>query len=232
MGLIVRVLFPLVAYLSVATMITVGAGYGYLRRTGRLDDDTLFRIVSLLHGVDLDAIAQTHDTGQQDTPPEEISLKQHNEQMQIAALHLQAKQTDLERQRSEFDYEFRQLNTAMSRYQEFRDEVEKYLEERKQEAIESGLVSVRSQLQNLDPKKQAKPILKQMIEEGRTDAVILLLNGMTAKKRTDILKTFNTEEDIKQLHLIQQQMLTGEPEKTFIDERISALNQLRAQENK
>ena len=76
MGMIIRILFPLIAYLSVATVITLTAGYGYLKQTGKLDDDRIFQIVSLLHNVDLDEIAKQHGTDQQDVPPEEQSRQQ------------------------------------------------------------------------------------------------------------------------------------------------------------
>ena len=50
-----------------------------------------------------------------------------------------------------------------------------------------------------------------MIDETHTDVVIQLLNDMPARRRTDILKTLDTPEDIEMLHKIQQQMLAGNP---------------------
>jgi len=92
MGAMIRFLFPLIAYFCVATVITVGAGYGYLLHTGNLDDEKLFRIVSILHGVDLDELEAEQSTDEAEVPPEELSYKQHQKQTRVAVLHLQAKE--------------------------------------------------------------------------------------------------------------------------------------------
>ena len=57
MGALIRILFPLIGYFCVAATITTVAGYGYLRHNGILDDEKMFQIVSLVHGVDLEQIA-------------------------------------------------------------------------------------------------------------------------------------------------------------------------------
>lgn len=230
MGVIIRLLFPLLAYLCVGTVITLGAGYGYLRHSGKLDDERMFRIVSLLHGIDLGEIAKAHANDQGDVPPEEISFDQRQEHLQVATLYLQAKKDDIDNQLNEFRTQFKQLDTAIGRYNELRDEIETFLEQQRNEVLESGIVSVRNQLQNLHPKKQAKPLLEQMIKEDRTDEVILLLNGMSARNRRDILLTFDDVEDIEVLYKIQQKMLAGDPEKSFIDSKLEELQQLRQQD--
>ena len=58
MGMMIRLLFPLIGYVAVATVITMAAGYGYLRHTGNLDNERMFQIISLLHGIDTDKIAE------------------------------------------------------------------------------------------------------------------------------------------------------------------------------
>ena len=59
----IRIFFPLIGYFCVATVITMAAGYGYLRSSGALDDETMFQIVSLIHGIDLDEIAEANQDG-------------------------------------------------------------------------------------------------------------------------------------------------------------------------
>ena len=232
MGAMIRFLFPLIAYFCVATVITVGAGYGYLLHTGNLDDEKLFRIVSILHGVDLDELEAEQSTDEAEVPPEELSYKQHQKQTRVAVLHLQAKEDDLKKQLDEFHSQFKQINTAYGRYEKYRDEVEDYLNQRKEEALESGLVNVRTQLQNLHPENQAKPLLKQMLVEGRTDVVILLLSGMSSRYRNEILKTFDDDKELSLLRNMHDQMLAGHPERTFIEDQIQKLENLKQQDNK
>jgi len=227
----IRLLFPLVGYLCVASTITAAGGYGYLRYSGILDDEKLFRIVSILHDIDLQEVTDREKADQEEVPPEEMSYEQRQEHLQMATLHLQAKKDDLEKQLNEFQTQFRQLNIANARYQAYKEDVEKYLQQRKKEAQEEGLLAVRKQLQNLAPKRQAKPLLVKMIKDDRADEVITLLNGMPTKKRSDILKTFDTVEDIDMLYRIQEKMLSGDPVKPFIDEKLKELNQMKELEN-
>ena len=56
MSCLIRLLLPLIGYACVATVISAGLGYGYLRKSGQLDDETLFRITALGAGVDLEEI--------------------------------------------------------------------------------------------------------------------------------------------------------------------------------
>lgn len=230
MAAMIRLMFPLIGYFCTATVITLAAGFGYLHSTGKLDNEHVFRIVSTLHDIDLEKIAESNDLEEEDIPLEETSYNQQIEYGQVATLHLQSKQDDLEKQLHEFKAEFKKLNVATARYQTFRQEVEQYLLQREKRALDSGLVSVRNQLQNLDAKKQAKPLIVQWIKEGRIEDVILLLNGLKAKSRRDIIRTFNSPEDIGMLKQIYEQMLAGHPEKTFIEGKLQELQQLKQQD--
>ncbi len=224
---LIRLLFPLVGFFCTATVVTGVACYGYLWQSGILDDEKIFRIVALLNDVDLEKIAEQHSEKEPDVPPEEMSYDQGQENLQVAMLHLQSKKDDLDKQLAEFEAKFRQLNTDNDRYQGFKREVELYLQKVRQEATNDGLLAVRNQLQNLIPKKQAKPLLIGMIKEDRTRQVIQLLNGMPAKKRSDILKTFDSPEDLEMLSTIQEQMLDGDPIKPFVEEQLNKLSDLQ-----
>ena len=230
MAAAIRIMFPLIGYFCTATVITLVAGLGYLRSSEVLDDEHVFRIVSILHGIDLENIAESHDPSEDEVPPEESSYDQQIEYRQVESLHLQSKQDDLEQQLGVFKDQFKQLNVKTARYRNFKDEVEKYLENQKQRAIESGLVSVRNHLQNLHPMKQAKPLLVQWIKENSTVDVILLLNSLPDRSRREIILTFNQPEDIEMLKIIYEQMLAGHPEKTYIDGKLKDLQQLKGQE--
>jgi hypothetical protein len=221
---LIRILFPLVGFFCTATVITGVASYGYLRNMGILDDEKIFRIVAIINDVDLEKISDQHSNKEADVPPEEMSHEQGQQLMQVAALHLQSKRDDLDKQLEQFDAKLREMTAENNRYQGFKREVELYLEKVKEEAEDSGLLAVRNQIQNLIPKKQAKPILVSWIKEEKTRQVIQLLNGMPAKKRSDILKTFDTPEDLEMLAKIQQQMLDGDPIKPFVEEQMQKLN--------
>ncbi len=227
MGALVRIVFPIIAYFCVATVITLTAGYGYLRNNGTLDNETMFEIVSLVHGIDLDEIAVANQTDQQDVPPEEMSFEARRQHMLMAILHLQAKKDDIEKNIAVFNDLRGTLDNRFSHFDKIRAEVEQFLQERQKEATASGLAGVREQWKNLNPKKQTKLLLVQMIEDGQIDVVIKLLDGLNPAKRTKILNTFDTKEDIDMLYLIEQQMLAGGPEATFINNKLQDLSRGR-----
>jgi len=230
MSAIIRILFPAIAYLCVGTVITLAGGFGYLRVTDKLDDERMFQILSLLHGIDLDEIAKTHEEGQGDVPPEGLSYEQQQQRVQLAILNRQGKRDDLKNLIDAFDSQFKKLNAASNHFGSFKEEVQLYLKQRKAEAIESGIVGVRGQLQNLNAKKQAKPLLKKMIDAGRMDDVILLLNYMPKRNRTEILLSFDSEEEIDMIYEIEKRMLRGDPERSFIDGKFDELKQGRKQD--
>ena len=88
-----------------------------------------------------------------------------------------------------------------------------------------------AQIEGLSAKNQTKPILKQYIDDQRIDQVILILNRMKPTVRRDVLKAFDAPEDLDQLYLIQRAMLSNDPNKVFIDEKIDALKALKGQAN-
>ena len=226
----IRILFPLVGFLCTATVITLLAGFGYLRNSGMLDDEKMFRIVSMLHGVDLDEIAAKHQKTEADVPEEETSYQQEIEYGHIARLNLQAKQDDLEKNIVVFRDLKKTVSVDMARYQALKGEVEQYLKEREEKARQTGLQAVRQQIESLVAKKQAKPLLVGWIGEGRIDDVILILNGISQRSRRAIIQTFDTPEDVQMLKKIYEQMLSGHPEKTFIEEKLQDLKKLNQQD--
>ncbi len=227
MGALVRIVFPLIGYLCVGTVITAAAGYGYLRNANKLDDERMFKIVALLHGVDLEEVAEAQRMGVDEIPVEELSYEAKQQQYQIAALQIQAKRADLDDDLEEFAHRQRSVDIANNRYQLLRDDVEQYLKTEQERAEEEGLVSVGEHMKGLDAKKQAKPLLLEMIKDNRIDEVIRLLNRMTSGRRKEILRTFVTEEEIAILYRIQNHIMAGDPVKPFINSKIQDLQQLK-----
>jgi DNA repair ATPase RecN len=231
MSALIRWTFPLVAYLCVGTVVSALLGYGYLRSSGKLNDDTMFRITALLHGVDLDALAREGQKTVEGTPPEEPSYAEQQRQLQTATLQFDAKQKQLDEALSDFNYQLKRVSEATDRYAQLRVVVENYLKGESEALANKGLAEVRAQLESLDPKKQAKPILVEYIKAGRIDEVIQLLGGMKARNRENILKTFNiVPDDILMLFDLQKHMLDDNPAKAIVEEQLKALNQLKSQE--
>jgi hypothetical protein len=230
MGRLFGFLISLFGYACVASVISLALGYGYLRHAGKLDDETMFRIVALVHGVNLEEIAKAKKQEKPSTPAEEASFQEQRQRSQTASLQFDAKQKQLADSLVIFNYQLKQLNLATENYAKLRADVKQYLEEQGKLVLSENMQKVRAQFENFDPKKQAKPMLSQYIDENRLDEVIMLLNSMKPPVQKDILKTFTTKEDLDRLYRIQRKMLAGEPVKPMIDARLKELEQLDAKQ--
>ncbi len=229
MSALIRWILPLVGYLCVATVVSAALGYGYLRHSGRLDDETMFRVTALLQGVDLAEIEKAGKATVAETPPEESSFTEQQERVQTATLHFDAKQKQLADSLSQFNSELNRLTEAQARYRDLKVSVELYLTKLEEDVANEALQKVRSQLEGLIAKKQAKPIVIKMIDAGQVDQVILLLNSMKPRNQQEILRTFDSPEDIDRLYSVQQRMLEGAPAKPYIDAQLEQLKKLNEQ---
>ncbi|MEM9185661.1 MAG: hypothetical protein AAGB00_04110 [Planctomycetota bacterium] len=227
MNAVTKMLFPLLGYLCVATVISTVGGYAYLRQTDQINDEKLFRIAAIVHGIDLDEIAEDHNNDGERVPEGEPSYAEQQRRHQQASLQIQAKQNDLMGQISNFEHLLKRLKIQNSRYQQLRDEVEAYLKLESQRSVESGRLAFRDQLKSLDAKRQAKPLLVSMIQGGEIDEVILALNGLPKRTRDDILKAFNTPEDLEMLGEVHRRILSGSPVKPEIDRKLEELERLK-----
>ena len=207
--------------------MTGALGFGYLRKSGKLNDETLYRIVALVHGVDLDEIEQAQEAVAAETPPEEPSFAEQQQFAQAATIQFDAKQKQLASSLLEFDHQLKRLTSEANRYTMLGDSVKQELETQKQMVLNQQIIEVSKQIESMDPDTQAKPMLALRIEQDRLDEVILLLNNMKPRSRTAILNTFTTEQDIENLYKVQRKMLEGGQAVEFINERLQELEQLK-----
>lgn len=231
MGFLIRILFPLIGYACVATVISGALAYGYLVKSGKLDDEKLFRITAILQDVDLEEIEHEAQVEEPGTPPEEPSFDQQRRQYQTISLQFDVKEKQLADSLVDFDYQLKRLSGATEQYARLRAEVEEYLVEQGKLVLSEEMQKVRKQLESLIPKKQAKPILIKYVTDDRIDDVIMLLGSMKPRDQEAILRTFDAPEDLEMLYRIQRKMLAGEPAKPFIDAQLKTLEQMKAQQN-
>jgi hypothetical protein len=231
MKALTRLLMPLIGYLCAGTVVSAALGYGYLRHSGKLTDETLFRMTAMIHGVDLEKLAEAKEKSADETPPEETSYEEQQDQFQTSSLQFDAKRKQLADSLTDFDYQLKRLSVATTQYDMLRHDVENYLKQQRDRVGDAALQQVRIQIEALVPKKQAKPILVRMIEDNRIDEVILLLGSMNKRTQEAILRSFDSPpEDLDMLYRIQKKMLAGEPVKPFIDSQLESLKQLKQQD--
>jgi hypothetical protein len=223
---LIQLLFALIAYVSVATMITLALGFGYLWHTDQLNDEKVFRIVALLQDVDLHEIGAAHDGSSDEVPPEEASLDEVTHHQQLQDRNYEVKLLALQRGRQEYDLRLQDLEVKTGRYDRLAQDWQNRLKKQEELASQENLAKVVSQLEQVKADK-GKALLMLWINEGRMDDAILLMSKMSESSLKKILKTFETDEEIERLHEIHQRIIGS----NNTPQLQQALDQLKALES-
>lgn len=231
-----RFLLALIGYAATATVLTAVVGVGYLWQTERLTDERAFRIVALLHGVDLNETTEAEEeTITDDIPPEEPSLVEEERLEEIALRNYEAKNESLSRGRIEFDHALDQLVSQRDRFDKIAREITQRLEQESNDATDEGIGNVIRDLVAAKP-ETAKQMLLKMLARGGSDPaaqqqamddVVRLINTLPPNNWSDIINRFQTAEELTQLHEIQVQQMIGGKKQRDLD---GALRQIKNRE--
>ncbi|MCA9260561.1 MAG: hypothetical protein KDA61_15215, partial [Planctomycetales bacterium] len=130
-----------------------------------------------------------------------------------------------------FDSRLRQLTLQTQWYLEMKDKVKELLEEQNKIVTDEALEKTVRNLELMDPKKQVKQILMQMIDDQRVEDVIAILGAMRNRTRQEVLLSFDSPNDVEVLYKIYSKILDGEPVKPMLEQQLRSLEQLKGQEN-
>ena len=203
---IVALFVALMCYVCVATVISMALILAYLWYTERLNDEKVFRIVALLHDVDLQQLAEAQKKAPDEVPPEEPSLEDVLHHQQIQDRNFEVKLLALQRGRQEYDQRLQLLKEETERYHRMALDWQSRLKKQEELTTQENLAKVVAQLEQIRP-AIGKESLMRWIDEGRMDDAILLMNKMSEGKLAKILKEFETEEELDKLHDIHQRIL-------------------------
>ncbi len=222
-----RMFIGLIGYLSTATMIALAVGLGYLWQTRMLSNEKMFRMVAMLHDIDLDAIAAEEQVSENDIPPEEVSLDDIALIREVKLRDHEVKMNALVVGTQEFERSFRDINEGRQRFDDMAQELEKRLSQQKELASKENLAAVVSNLQSIKPAEAKELLLMFLDEPGGERDVIVLMKEMQPSRLQGILQQFKTADDLKQFHKLNQLMLDGYPEGPELDamlERVRVLD--------
>lgn len=231
-----RFLLALIGYTATATVLSGVVGIGYLWQTERLTDERTFRIVALLHGVDLnESIEAEKESIEDEIPPEEPSLVEEERLEEIALRNYEAKNESLARGKIEFDHALDQLVSQRDRFDKIAREITQRLDQESSDATDEGISNV---IRDLVSAKEeiAKQMLLKMLDRGGSDPtsqqqamddVVRLINTLPPNNWSDIIKKFQTAEELTQLHEIQVQQMIGGKKQRDLDR---ALQQIKNRE--
>src|SRR5687767_6094711 len=143
---LIQLLFALIAYVCVATMITLGLGVGYLWHTDQLNDEKVFRMVALLQDVELRQPGETREQTGDEVPPEEASLEDVAHHQQLQDRNYEVKLLALQRGRQEYDHRLQELEVKIDRYDRLAQEWQSRLAKQEELTNQENLAKVVSQL--------------------------------------------------------------------------------------
>ena len=193
----------------------------------QLNDEKMFKIVALVHDIDLNqSFTSDSESSASEIPSEEPSLEEVEKQHEIALRNFEAKQSSLDSGKNEFNHLLRQLNSASSRFDRLATELQERIKQESEQLAESNISNVVRDLQMIKADK-AKELLLLMLKEGDTnpklkeesmDEVIRLIVALPNDARQGILKKFTAPNEMQKLHEIHQRMLSGGTKQQALDD--------------
>ena len=219
---LLKMLFALIGYVCTATVITSVLGLFYLWHTDRLNDEKMFRMVALLHDVDLQQIAAKQKKTTEEVPPEELSLTGVLHQQQVLDRNFEVKLLALQRGRKEYDHSLQLLIEQADRNDRMAQEWESKLKQHEELTTQENVARVVSQLEQVQA-EYGKALLMRYIDENHMDDAILLMSKMSESKLAKILKTFKTDEELDKLHEIHQRIVAGGGETAQLENALDTL---------
>lgn len=227
-----RLLLALIGYVSCATVVAAALGVGFLWQTDRLNDEKVFRVVALIHDVDIDGVASESEEDEAEIPSEEPSRVEIKHLREIALRNLEAKENALSSGQDEFKHLRGQLTEARERIDGMARELEDRIRRESELASQESVTSVVRDLRSVKPEVAKSLLLKRLNDAGADpdekakamSDVIRLMTALPTNTLTNILKRFATPDELKQLHEIHSLLLDGGPQKAVYD---GALRQLQ-----
>lgn len=206
-------------YFCVATLLAQGVGVGVLWWRGTLSQDSVYRILAVLQGVDIDAIRDELEKKRQPQDDPQVSYEAIVKARLAKSLTLNVRQqaitaglADLLALQSEVRTERQRLDDTLAGF-------EQQLLRMQQEATDSALQEVQRTLEAIQPVQAKEQILMMLDENGGEQGmndVVAMIRAMPLDKRKKILGEFKTQVEVERLHEILQRLREGEPEISLI----------------
>jgi hypothetical protein len=226
MSKIIDLVLGLIAYVCVATVITLALALGYFWHTEQLSSEKVFKIVAMLQDVDLQQLAAQQKKTGDEVPPEEPSLNEVMHRQQVQDRNFEVKLLALKTGKQEYDASFQKLIEKIDRYDRMVQDVQSRLKQQQELTTQENLSKVVSQLEQVKP-DVAKDSFMKFIAEERMDDAILLMSKMSESKLSKILKTFQTPEELSRLHDIHRRIINGGSEVGKLKKAFGELNALQ-----
>jgi hypothetical protein len=203
-----RFLLTVIGYICVGTVVSAAVGGVYLRFSGKLNDDKVFRMLALIHDVDVDPEKTTAQRDKQGDALGTMSYEDIEEARKVKSRILELKMQSLNKGLGQVTFERDELTKDKERYVLLRSSFEQRLKELQTETENKGYANVRLIWENVSPKKAKEQILK-MVEADEMEDVVHILSEMPIGKRAKIVSQFSTPEETEVMDKLLRMIREG-----------------------
>lgn len=221
-----------VVYLCVGTVLAQAVGGTFVFARVGLNRDKLYRMLAVLQNVDLESLRAKREAAKQPEHSEQVSPDDIVRARLLKDLHLDLRETALDKALAELRTLEGRVKTERERYDELKQGFKEQLDAIEKGASDTALQEVQRTLEVIAPKQAKEQILK-MLDEEQEDAaeramrdVVTILKAMPLERRKKIIAEFKSAEEAEKLAEILREIRLGEPEISLIrgtQERVKGL---------
>jgi flagellar motility protein MotE (MotC chaperone) len=209
-GKVLHALGALLLYFCVATVIAGLILTVYFSRAWQLNREKLIQMLAIAQGVDLAALGPKSREDHEEPSSEQVSYRQVLEERAVKTRDLELREQSLHGAVAAAQAQARTLADEKKRLQGLREGFQRELLALEQGAGADGRRDARLTLEALKP-KQAKVLLRQMLDQKEVDDVVALLSGMAEGKRAKIIAEFKTDSEAEEIGDVLRRIRQGAP---------------------
>ena len=184
----------MIGYICVGTVISAVTVVGYWWMSGKIDNDKVFKVLALMHDVDINPEKTDAQRDKQGDALGTMSYEDIEAARKVKSRVLELKMQSLGKGLGQVAFEREELTKDKERYLLLRGSFEQRLRELQEETETRGHANVRLIWENITPKLAKEQILK-MVEADEMEEVVHILSEMPIGKRAKIVSQFTTEPE-------------------------------------
>ncbi len=216
MSALIRIVPQMFIYTCVATMLALGLGLGYLWTTGKLSSEKAFKILAVVHDVEIVGPLVEQAADEEDTP-EQLSYSDIEKLRDIRSRDLDLKIVAMNKGIEELRWRRALLTEDKTRYELIKAAFEKTLAELSGTSTRQGFANNR-QIWETIPPNIVKQQIMAMVDEQEIDDVVIILADMPNAKKGKIIQQFTEPNEVKVMDDILRKIRLGLPMKPVIDQ--------------
>jgi hypothetical protein len=227
---IVELLGTIFSYFCVGTVLAIGALVLMLGLKGALTGERFQNMMAAVYGISIPAPAAATTTSTVATTEELPSFEQLLERRTLASLHLDLRESALDKSLADLRNIETQVRDERKRLDQWKESFDNRLSALQTNNTDVALQELQRTLESLQPKQAKEQILKMLDRTAtKTDKpmgdVVTILKAMPLDKRKKILAEFKSAEDAEKLSEILEQVRLGVPDSELLRDSRQQLQQ-------